>query len=554
LISAYGCAHRPGLASKGLIDAVSTEHELKELLRPRRSALLIGVDSYLDPTFPDLRFSASDATAMAEVLSSPTGGGFEEVTVLVGAEDTTRVRILRELRLLSRRLGPEDILVVYFSGHGTLAPVGGGESELFLLPSDANSADLSSTALSLSSIRSFIGDLPAERKAMIVDACFNGAGKSVANPTLSAEVAATLGSRPQVRTGDLGVGESYLFASSLGRPAFEDDELRQGVYTHYLLQAMTWARQQSDLDGDGVLTAWEAHDYARNRTRDHSGGAQVPEAAIRVVGSNDLILVGDPSKRAERDRALIFNYQNPAGLEGAVLVVNGRSKGVFPGTVAVTPGRQHIEVRSRDGEWLAGGYMELKAGESVSYADIALRTRPQKGFASARLLLGGGPKASWAPLWGDGFTQIELTYGLRRSKGPARGLYFSAALSAGLSPSRDGYVNNHRIPRPTLGAALELGWSYNKKRLRLRIGGSARLTFLPILHDEPMGTFPLQAQEAGWIIGSIGPAAHVGVALNPQLALMAGTSLQLSFLDLDGDDSAEAQAHAVLSVGIEHSF
>ena len=554
LLAPTGCAHQPNLVARGLTDATTTEHELKELLRPRRTALLIGVDTYLDPTFPDLRFSASDAATMAEVLSSPTGGGFEEVTVLVRPEDTTRVRILRELRLLSRRLGPEDILVIYFSGHGTLAPVGTGESELFLLPSDANSSDLSTTALSLSSVRSFIGDLPAERKAMIVDACFNGDGKSVANPTLSTEAAASVGTRPQVRAGDLGVGESYLFASSLGRPAFEDDELKQGVYTHYLLQSMTWARQQSDLDGDGVLTAWEAHDYARNRTRDHSGGAQVPEAAIRVVGSNDLILVGDASKRAERDRALIFSYQNPASLDGAVLVVNGRSKGVFPGTMPVTPGRQHVEVRSRNGEWLAGGYMDIKTGESISYADIALRTRAQKGFAAARLLVGGGPTAIWSPLWGDGFTQIELSYGLRRSKGPARGLYFSGALSGGLSPSRDGYVNNHRIPRPTFGAALELGWSYNRKRLRLRLGGNARVTFLPILHNQPMGTFPLEAQEAGWIIGSIGPAAHVGVALNPHLAVMLGTSLQLSFLDLGNSDNVTAQVHALLSLGIEHSF
>jgi hypothetical protein len=105
-----------------------------------------------------------------------------------------------------------------------------------------------------------------------------------------------------------------------------------------------------------------------------------------------------------------------------------------------------------------------------------------------------------------------------------------------------------------VGAALELGWSYNRKRLRLRIGGSARLTFLPILHDQPMGTFPLEAQEAGWIIGSIGPAAHVGVALNPHLALMLGTSLQLSFLDLGDADQVGAQVHALLSLGIEHSF
>lgn len=554
LLGLSGCAHPSHLVSKGLTNAITTKHELQELLRPRRLALLIGVDTYLDPSFPDLRYSGGDAAALAEVLSSPTGGGFEEVTVLTGPEDTTRVRILRELKLLSRRLGPEDILVVYFSGHGTLAQVDEDEGALFLLPSDATAADLSGSALELSSLRSFLGELPAQRKAMIVDACFNADGKSVVNPTVGSAARSAIKGTPQVRSGELGEGESYLFASSLGRPAFEDDELGRGVYTHYLLQSMTWARQQSDLDGDGVLTVWEAHDYARNRTRDHSGGVQVPEAAIRVVGNNDLILVGDPDERGERDRALIFSYEAPQDLEGAVLVVNGRSKGVFPGTVPIAPGRQHIEVRGRDGKWMAGGYLEVEAGESISYADIALRTKEQKGFAGVRLLVGGGPAASWAPLWGQGFTQIELSYSFRRAKSPARGFYGGASLSAGLSPSRVGYVNNHQIPRPTVGAALELGWSYNKKRLRLRVGGSGRLTFLPILHDEPMGTFPLNSSEAGWLIGSIGPNVHVGIALNHQLSLVAGGSVQLSFLELTEGDGVNAHPFGLFSVGLEHSF
>ena len=549
-----GCLHSPTLSSKGLQDAVTTEHELRELLRPRRVALLVGVDNYVDPSFPDLQYSRGDATALSEVLSSPTGGGFEEVTVLAGPENTTRVRILRELRLLSRRLGPEDILVVYFSGHGTLAPVDENEAALYLLPSDANASNLAGSALELNSLRAFLGELPAQRKAMIVDACFNADGKSVANPTVGTGNKTSIEGRPQVRSGELGEGESYLFASSLGRPAFEDDELGRGVYTHYLLQSMTWARQQSDLDGDGVLTAWEAHDYARDRTRDHTGGVQVPEAAIRVVGSNDLVMVGDPSQRAERDRALIFSYETPRELDGAVLVVNGRSKGVFPGTVALSPGRHHVEVRDRDGDWISGGYMEVEPGESISYSEVALRTKQERGFTGLRLLVGGGPTASWGALWGDAFTQIEFSYAFRKSKAPAAGLYGGFSISAGFSPTRVGYINNHQVPRPALGAAAELGWSYNKKRLRLRVGGSGRLTFLPILHDEPMGSFPLNSSEAGWIIGSLGPTLHVGIALSPQLALMVGGSVQLSFVELNEGDGIKAHPYGLFSAGLEHSF
>jgi hypothetical protein len=73
------------------------------------------------------------------------------------------------------------------------------------------------------------------------------------------------------------------------------------------------------------VTAWEAHDWARGRVHEHTQGAQVPEASLRVVGKNDVVLSGEDRARRARDRGLVYDY-GAAGQQfaGAQLWVDGR--------------------------------------------------------------------------------------------------------------------------------------------------------------------------------------------------------------------------------------
>jgi len=304
-----GCAHHSaGLRERGMHPATSTAEELDAALESRRIALVVGVDQYESSAFPDLQFASADARALADVLLGPEEGGFDRVVVLDTEAQTSRARILSELRSLLADLRREDVFLLYFSGHGTSTVGADGEAQLYLLTRDTSPDDLSGSAIDLNSLQDFVSSLRAERKALIVDACFHGAGKSVVDPTLTGTLDDALANTTQTRVRRLGSGEAHLFASSLGRPAYEDDELRHGVYTSYLLQSMTWARSSADRDGDGLLTSWEAHDYARERTRERTSSRQIPEAAFRVIGTNDLVLVGDEEAREARDRALVYQY------------------------------------------------------------------------------------------------------------------------------------------------------------------------------------------------------------------------------------------------------
>jgi len=83
---------------------------------PRRHALIVGIDRYL--YFPHLRGCVQDAEAMAGVLRHRFE--FEpERTRVLRDEEATEKGILDALAVLAGKVGEDDQVVFYFSGHGS---------------------------------------------------------------------------------------------------------------------------------------------------------------------------------------------------------------------------------------------------------------------------------------------------------------------------------------------------------------------------------------------------------------------------------------------------
>jgi uncharacterized caspase-like protein len=551
-----GCAPRRAaeLTARGLRDATSTSEQLSAALEPRRIAVLVGVDAYQHPSFPDLRFAGEDARAMAELLGSPDGGGFDRVILLNEATLTSRAAVLRELRSVREDLQRQDVFLLYFSGHGTLALDAEGGGELYLLPSDASPADLPTTALELEGLRDFLSGLRAERKALVVDACFHGDGKSVLDPGIDPpRLAELLEQTSQSSIRGLDAGEAHLFASTLGRPAFEDAELGHGVYTHYLLQSMTWGRSTADLDDDGLLTAWEAHDFARHRTAVHTSDMQVAEASLRVVGANDLLLAGDATARSDRNKALLFHYgDRGSAFAGNTLMIDGAAKGVFPGTFAVSPGRHHVEVRDEHGNLTTDGYAEFEAGQSVDARELGVLVREDRVIQAFRGGVGGGP-ASWGALYGDGFVAIELQTALLAPRGKARGLLGGVTLGGGFSPTRRDFDRLTRQGRGVFWLAGDVGWGRDFRRFRFRATWQVRGTLVPVARFED-GHEELQPEETGWLFLSTGPCLHLGVIVDRRLSFVAASTLQLTHLDPARTGQPKAQVFGTVTAGLEFGF
>src|SRR5689334_12899008 len=90
-----------------------------------RRALAVATGRYRSPALPDLDSPGNDAELMRRILEDESLGGFDSVLTLLNAD---LVRTRDAIYDFFAGAGPDDFLLVYFSGHG-LKDV---EGELFL--------------------------------------------------------------------------------------------------------------------------------------------------------------------------------------------------------------------------------------------------------------------------------------------------------------------------------------------------------------------------------------------------------------------------------------
>lgn len=83
-------------------------------------ALLIGIGEFAHKSIPALPGTANDLVAMQDRLVKRWGFAATDIRVLKDSA-ATRTAILRELDALQARSGPGDLVLIYFSGHGTSA-------------------------------------------------------------------------------------------------------------------------------------------------------------------------------------------------------------------------------------------------------------------------------------------------------------------------------------------------------------------------------------------------------------------------------------------------
>ncbi|MDX1421082.1 MAG: caspase family protein, partial [Rubricoccaceae bacterium] len=85
----------------------------------RKHALLIGINTYPNLTkYEHLKGCINDVRAMARLLEERFGFLEEDVTVLEDAE-ATRAGILAALDALADRVGTDDVVVLFYAGHGS---------------------------------------------------------------------------------------------------------------------------------------------------------------------------------------------------------------------------------------------------------------------------------------------------------------------------------------------------------------------------------------------------------------------------------------------------
>jgi len=282
-------------------------------------AVVIGVNSYKDPAIHKLEFAVRDAESIRDFLLSGEGGGFrsENVRYLVN-ENASLYNLQTALRTFLAKPGEEDLVVIYFAGHGTPDYVN-APGALYLLPYDTERDNYGATAFPMEELQDvFNRIIKARRIVTFTDACHSGgvSGESMADSwfgravtgrarglllePVRAQLANNLiprnvlryavgGQRTVLAASDFsepspadqrgvqliqrhnlinqymthyaGKGQrAVLTASNISESSHEDAKWGggHGVFTYFLLEGL---KGKADRNHDGTVTAGELFDY-----------------------------------------------------------------------------------------------------------------------------------------------------------------------------------------------------------------------------------------------------------------------------------------------------
>ncbi|MBD2597076.1 SUMF1/EgtB/PvdO family nonheme iron enzyme [Nostoc spongiaeforme FACHB-130] len=225
-------------------------------------ALLIGISEYQEPTLAPLPKAVEDVEAMRRVLENPEMGGFDDVTVL---KNPKRQELEREIYNLYANRQKDDLVLLYFSGHGVTVENGDFYFSTWETQKNQNKL-LPFTSVAATSVHRWMNESKSKRRVVILDCCFSGAFAK----GLTAKDIGTIALQQQLG----GEGTAILTASTSTQYAFESDELDLSIYTQYLVEGIE--KGAADKDGDGLIAVDELHDYAKTKVQEASP-AMTPE-------------------------------------------------------------------------------------------------------------------------------------------------------------------------------------------------------------------------------------------------------------------------------------
>ncbi len=227
----------------------------------RRLALVIANSHYRDRALPRLKSPPGDAAALDNVLGSPRLGGFQ-VKVL---EDPSLLDAHKHISMLFHDRDPDDLLLLYLSGHGLRDAVG----RLYLPVAETELELLSATALPAAFITEEMDLSNSRKKVLILDCCNSGAVIEGAKDGLSQSLGAE-----QVFHGN-GTGRAILTATDATHYAWERDRFEgtapRSRFTHFLVEGIETGAAKGDPDGD-YISLFEAFRYAENRVLEGGRG------------------------------------------------------------------------------------------------------------------------------------------------------------------------------------------------------------------------------------------------------------------------------------------
>ncbi len=245
---------------------------------PDRYALVYGVSDYApvgaDPEYNDLNYTDDDAVDIAAALEDKGFTVYRRISG--GATTPTKSQLETDFNAIVPNIKKNDVLLVYFSGHG--GQITGSvdqnedqfadeEAEFLYLSDGTNDSFLTDNEL-----HTLLSQSDVIKKVVIIDACNSGgfigqeydydalnSEYSSTDETNSGIISNTLQAFFSPKTGDIPPSSAIvLSAAGEQEVSWESGTYGHGVFTYALLNAFT----DSDNNRDGYIDTGELYYYA----------------------------------------------------------------------------------------------------------------------------------------------------------------------------------------------------------------------------------------------------------------------------------------------------
>ena len=362
----------------------------------KRYALVIGVDKYFDTQITSLDGASNDARLLAEALVTYAGFPNDQVILLASDQPAerrpTRGNILRRLSNLASVVPKDGLLLFSFAGHGMER---GGQA--FLLPSDAQVSDdvtlLEQTAVNVVAVKDWVKKSGVRQVLLLLDACRNDpGGRAEADNPLTKSY--TRGFNFSTRNREV---EAFatIYATAIGRRAYEYKEKKQGYFTWALVEGLKGAAANAR----GEVTLDELVKYLQERVPKQvrldlgAGKVQRPFAVVEGYKADELVIsvagprglavtkatpTGPEPPRAAADQEEEGGRETPfLKLEGTIWEGEGIQQGPF--TIEFLPGGKIRYTTLFDKNVAGGTWKQFREHVQVSIGNYSTSTGKLEG-------------------------------------------------------------------------------------------------------------------------------------------------------------------------------
>ena len=243
----------------------------------KRLALVVGISEYGEGLEP-LPGSLLDLRAMQDVLQNPDCGAFEVQPL----ENCDRATLETTIEQFFRGRDSEDVLLLYFSGHGDLGSGGILHQQLHFCTRDTKKPQgrlFESSALSATTLKRQMKMSRSQQIIVILDCCYSGA---IADLLKKGD--------EDIDFGELKAEGRVILASSSATQVALQAKDGLSLYTRYLIEGMNGAAYP----GQGEwIAARSLHEYAERRFEIESKGGYPPKIIAEETGYN-LPIVRSP--------------------------------------------------------------------------------------------------------------------------------------------------------------------------------------------------------------------------------------------------------------------